>query len=339
MSQTPEKLPPEDDLAPDDEQIDLPKPISNHSAEAETAPLHISVLSQEVLHWLQPRPGGIFVDGTLGAGGHTRALAEAVGPQGLVVALDRDPAAIASAERRLKGLPVMLAQTNFADLPEVLKEVQIDKVDGVLLDLGMSSDQLADHARGFSYEADGLLDMRFDPDRGEPAWKLLERLKAESLADLLREFGEERASRHIARAVVQRRQTEPIRTARQFAELVRRIVQAHSRSRDPNRLDPATRSFQALRIAVNQELQSLQSLLARVADSLSLGGRVAVISFHSLEDRLVKEAFRNDPRLENLTKKPIGASEEEVSRNIRARSAKLRVAARVEPTGDPFPTG
>jgi 16S rRNA (cytosine1402-N4)-methyltransferase len=266
----------------------------------------------------------VFVDGTLGAGGHTHALAERVGPTGMVVAIDRDPAALDAAERHLSGLPVRLVQANFCDLPEVLGTLGVESIDGMVLDLGMSSDQLADRSRGFSFDADGPVDLRFDPTEGEPAWRLLNRLSAEHLADLIYAYGEERHSRKIARAIVERRREEPIQSARELAGIVRQCVPRSRRTR----IDPATLTFQALRIAVNEELKSLEIALRRVPQCLRPQARFAIISFHSLEDRRVKEAFREDPRYEVLTNKPVRPSEEETAANPRARSAKLRVAAR-----------
>ena len=286
---------------------------------------HVPVLLDEVLAWLDPRPGQVLVDGTLGGGGHARALAERVGPEGRIVGLDRDPAAIERATETLAGTPTTLVHSDFRDLPEVLAQLDVSGVDGVLLDLGLSSDQLEDPERGFSFSTEGPLDLRFDPTRGEPAWRLVNRLDEKRLAQLIHEFGEERYSRRIARAVVRRRREKPIRTAAELAELVRRCV---PRSPSARRLDPATRTFQALRIAVNHELESLDAALARVPDCLTPGGRFAVISFHSLEDRRVKEAFRDDARLEVLTRKPVRPRSEEVQQNPRARSAKLRVAQR-----------
>jgi 16S rRNA (cytosine1402-N4)-methyltransferase len=305
--------------------------------------LHVPVLPREVLQWLDPRPGQVIVDGTLGGGGHTRLIAERLASEGrelasgrreppdsletlegFVLALDRDPAALLAAENSLAGLPVKIAQANFCDLGDILDELGIAAVDGVLLDLGLSSDQLADESRGFSFDADGELDLRFNPDEGEPAWRLLARLKENELADLIYEFGEERYSRRIARRIVEARATKPIRTVAELADLVRRSV-----PRSADRLDPATRTFQALRIAVNGELESLDLALGRIPDRLKPGGRLAIISFHSLEDRRVKEAFRNDPRLDNLTKKPIRPSDEEQHANPRSRSAKMRVSRRV----------
>jgi len=291
---------------------------------AETSAIHVTVLREEVTEWLKPLPGGVFVDGTLGGGGHARALADRVGPSGLVIAIDRDPAALDLAGPGLSGLPVRLAQANFCDLPEVLAALNVADVDGIVLDLGMSSDQLADAERGFSFDSDGPLDLRFDPTEGEPASRLINRLGAEHLAELIHFYGEERHSRRIARAIVERRRNEPIRTARELADLVRRCV---PRSRK-TKIDPATQTFQALRIAVNDELKSLEIGLRRIPGCLRPSGRLAIISFHSLEDRRVKEAFRDDPRYRALTRKPIRPSEEEVAANPRARSAKLRVAAR-----------
>jgi 16S rRNA (cytosine1402-N4)-methyltransferase len=287
-------------------------------------PVHVPVLAGEVLHWLAPRPGDLIVDGTLGGGGHTRLLAGAVGPTGLVVSLDRDPKALAAAEANLARLPVKLVQANFAEMPRVLEQLQLAAVKGVVLDLGLSSDQLADTERGFSFQSHGALDLRFDPEEGEPAWRLLERLSAEDLADIIYRYGEERFSRRIARKIVERRRVAPIRTAGDLAELVRKCV---PRSRG-HAIDPATRTFQALRIAVNRELESLETALRCIPDCLTPGGRAAIISFHSLEDRLVKNAFRSDPRWEVLTRKPIRPAEEEIRHNPRSRSARLRVAAR-----------
>ncbi len=291
-----------------------------------SSPIHIPVLAQQVLAALAPQPGQILVDGTMGGGGHTRLLAERVRPDGVVIGVDRDPRAIAWAERDMAGMPLQVAQSNYCELPEVLESAGVPRVHGVLLDLGLSSDQLADDQRGFSYNADGLLDLRFDPDSGEPAWHLLERLSAEHLADVIYQYGEERLSRRIARKIVERRRTNPIRTARELSDLVRSCV---PRSKN-HRIDPATRTFQALRIAVNDELKSLEIALRRLPDCLLPGGKLAIISFHSLEDRRVKTAFREDPRLQVITRKPIQAEQSEVDQNPRSRSARLRVAERVE---------
>jgi 16S rRNA (cytosine1402-N4)-methyltransferase len=287
--------------------------------------VHVPVMPREVLEWLNPQLGQTFVDGTLGGGGHTRLIAERIGNDGLVIAMDRDPDALTAAEHSHAGWPIKLVHANYCELPEVLKQLAIPAVYGVLLDLGLSSDQLADRDRGFSFDSEGPLDLRFDPTEGEPAWRLIERLDADRLADLIYELGEERHSRRIARRIVESRRHEPVRTARQLAEIVRRAVPG---SRDTRRLDPATRTFQALRIAVNDELGSLARALKNLPDCLLSGARVAIISFHSLEDRRVKEAFRDDSRWQALTRKPVTASEAEVAANPRARSAKLRVAQR-----------
>jgi 16S rRNA (cytosine1402-N4)-methyltransferase len=272
---------------------------------------------------LEIQPGMRVVDGTLGGGGHTRLFAEAVGPEGLVIAIDRDPIAIERGARELAGLPVRFAQANYRDLPEVLDALAIDRVDRVLLDVGLSSDQLADDARGFSFDSEGPLDLRFDPTEGEPAWRLINRMRPETLADLIHEFGEERFSRRIARRIATAREKEPIRSARDFARIV---TSAIPRQYPPPRIHPATRTFQALRIAVNEELKSLRIALERIPTRLAPGGRVAVISFHSLEDRLAKEAFRNRQVWEPLTRGPVEAGDAELARNPRSRSAKLRVA-------------
>jgi len=285
---------------------------------------HVPVMAQEVLEWLRPMAGQTFVDGTLGGGGHTRLLANAVGPTGSVIALDRDPVAVERAAEELKELPVRPLAANYSDIPEVLAGLNVNAVDGILLDLGLSSDQLADANRGFSFQSSGTLDLRFDETRGEPAWKLVGRLSAEHLADLIFQYGEERFSRRIARRIVEVRKENPIRTADELARVVRGSV---PRSRD-ERIDPATRTFQALRITVNEELKWLEVALRRLPDCLKPGARLAVISFHSLEDRPVKEAFRNDERLTVLTRRPIRPSESEVAANPRSRSAKLRVAER-----------
>ena len=291
----------------------------------EPSSVHVPVMLQEVVHWLAPRPGMVLVDGTLGGGGHTRALAEMVGPDGQVIGIDRDPAAIDAVEKTRGRLPIRLVQANYCDLPEVLEQLEIPAVDGVVLDLGLSSDQLADRERGFSFSSDGPLDLRFDPLEGEPARRLINRLSAEHLAEIISRYGEERFSWRIAQAIVRQRHDRPIETAAELAELVRRVV--------PNppggpRIDPATRTFQALRIVVNDELKSLEIALRRMPGCMRTGARMAVISFHSLEDRRVKEAFLGDDRLSVLTRRPLRPDEREVDDNPRSRSAKLRVAER-----------
>lgn len=296
---------------------------------------HVGVLVEEVVSWLVPASGKTFLDGTFGGGGHTLALAPRVAPGGLVIALDRDAAAVRTALPHLAGLPVKLVWSNFDRIGEVLAELGVDQVDGILLDLGLSSDQLADQERGFSFDSAGDLDLRFDTSRGLPAWKLIERMPAQKLADMIYRYGEERLSRRIARRIVESRARSPIRTAAELARIVRSCVPRRSSLK----IDPATRTFQALRIAVNNEIDALDTILRQGPDLLRPGGRMAVISFHSLEDRPVKQAFRDDPRLTVLTRKPIRPSDQEIARNPRAKSAKLRVAEkRGEPcSGAPHP--
>lgn len=286
--------------------------------------IHVPVLVEEVLYWLCPQPGQVFVDGTLGGGGHARRIAERVGPRGCVIALDRDPRAVEAAHKAFADLPIRAVHADFRDLPAVLADLHIDQVDGMLIDLGLSSDQLADSRRGFSFDSTGPLDLRFDPTAGEPAWRLVERLGEKELADLLFALGGERRSRRIARAVVRQRRETPLRTSAQLAAVVRRCV---PRSRK-HPIDPATRTFQALRIAVNDELKAIETALEAIPNCLRAGSRLAVISFHSLEDARVKHAFRTDPRYMVLTKRPIRPNEAEIERNPRSRSARLRVAGR-----------
>jgi 16S rRNA (cytosine1402-N4)-methyltransferase len=287
---------------------------------------HVPVLAEEVLAWLQPAPGQVFVDGTLGGGGHTRLLAQAVGASGQVISLDRDQGAVDAASRELGELPIQAFHGNYADLPELLAELGTAAVDGILLDLGLSSDQLADDGRGFSFRSHGALDLRFDSSAGEPAWKLLERLSESHLAEILFRHGEERYSRRIARRIVERRKDTAVKTAQDLADVVRGAVPRNHN----DRIDPATRTFQALRIAVNDELKWLEVALRRLPACLRPGGRMVVISFHSLEDRMVKESFRDHSQLEVLTRRPIRAGEAEVATNPRARSAKLRAASRTD---------
>jgi 16S rRNA (cytosine1402-N4)-methyltransferase len=292
----------------------------------------VSVLPDEVLAALAPAAGHIVVDATVGAGGHARLIAERLGSGGRLIGLDRDAAMLALARPRLDGLPVTLVQASFALLPEVLAELGVGAVDAVLADLGVCSDQLDAAGRGFSFSQAGPLDMRLDPGEGETAADLLRRLNERDLADLFWEYGEERFSRRIARRVVEARRLQPPRTTEELAELVRRCVprppRKGGRKRPP--IDPATRVFQALRIAVNDELGALDRFLAALPACLKPGGRAAVISFHSLEDRRVKTAFRDRATWEALTRKPVQAGDDEARRNPRARSAKLRAARRVD---------
>jgi len=286
---------------------------------------HVPVLLEEVLAGLDPQPGRVYLDGTLGGGGHTRRIAERVMPGGHVFSLDRDRAAVEAAQKSLADVPVTPLWADYRDVLLVLEDIDRKQVDGILIDIGLSSDQLADNERGFSFNAEGPLDLRFDTTEGVPASELLAKKDEQELADLIYQLGEERFSRRIAKAIVERRATKPIATAGDLADIVRRAV---PRTPDSDRIHPATRTFQALRIAVNDELGALEQFLRDAPRCLPIGGRVAVITFHSLEDRLVKHAFRDDPRWDVVTRKPIEAGEAELATNPRARSAKLRVAAR-----------
>jgi 16S rRNA (cytosine1402-N4)-methyltransferase len=294
----------------------------NHEA-TDLETIHIPVLPEEVMDWLRPRSGSVIIDGTLGGGGHSRMLAELVGNEGHVISLDRDIVAVERAQRLLPSPPVIPLHASYHRIDRVLEQLEIPAADGILLDLGLSSDQLGDANRGFSFQYDGPLDLRFDVGRGESAEALLLRLTEREIADVIYQYGEERFSRRIARRIVQlREEKQPVRTSGQLADVVRRCV---PRSKNHN-IDPATRTFQALRIAVNEELRILEDTLRMAPDWLAAGGRLAIISFHSLEDRIVKHAFREDPRWEILTKKPVVAGDIELESNSRSRSAKLRVA-------------
>jgi len=268
------------------------------------------------------RPGARYVDGTLGLGGHARRILEASAPDGRLLGVDRDPEALQLAEERLApfGDRVELLNADFRELPERLKQRR-EEPDGILLDLGIGSHQLDSPDRGFSFREDGPLDMRLDRSRGEPASALVNGMSAVELADVIYRFGEERASRRIASAIVAARRVAPIATTGELARVVRRAV---PRGRPGH--DPATRTFQALRIHVNGELEGLEQAVVALAGSLAPGGRLAVIAFHSLEDRPIKHAMRSLARggYRSLTRKADQASSEERSRNPRSRSARLR---------------
>jgi 16S rRNA (cytosine1402-N4)-methyltransferase len=282
------------------------------------------VLPAETLRLLNPMPGETWVDCTVGAGGHARLIAEKLGETGRLIGLDQDPTMLDIARSRLSGFPATLVHANFDQLAGVLANLGIAAVDGVLADLGFCSDQLEQVSRGLSFREDGPLDMRLDPTSGETAADLLSHLSEAALTDVFWEYGEERYSRRIARKIVEQRQTKPLATTAELAGLVRSCVPRSGR------IDPATRVFQALRVAVNDELGALDRLLAALPRVVKPGGRAGIISFHSLEDRRVKQAFRNPDVWKPSTKKPVEAGEEEVARNPRARSAKLRVAVRIE---------
>ncbi len=288
-------------------------------------PRHVSVLPAEVLRLLDPKPGETWVDCTVGGGGHGRMIAERLGATGRLIGLDQDAGMLALAGPRLAGLPATLVHANFDQLPDVLANLGIAAVDGVLADLGFSSDQLDAADRGLSCQRDGPLDMRLDPTAGQTAADLVNRLSEAALADVFWELGEERHSRRVSRRIVERRQEKPFATTADLADVVRRCV---PRARHHGAIDPATRVFQALRLAVNDELGALDRLLSTLPKVVKAGGRAGIISFHSLEDRRVKQAFRAPGVWEPVTKKPVEAGGDETARNPRSRSAKLRVAVR-----------
>lgn len=295
------------------------------------------VLLAEVLASLPTRPDGVYVDGTLGGGGHARALLEHLGPRGLLVGVDQDPEALAACEPLAQEFPGRLKRVggSFGDLYSLLRREGIGPVDGILLDLGVSSRQLDAAGKGFSFLRDGPLDMRMDPASSPTAAHLVNELEEEALASIFWELGEESRSRRVARAIVEARRRRPLETTAELAHVVERALGRQSGKH------PATRVFQALRIAVNRELEALDAFLESVEQVLAPGGRVAVISYHSLEDRRVKQAFRAaDARrkadgngLLLVTRKAVKPGRDEVVTNPRARSAKLRIAERtVEPS-------
>ncbi|HEY7527740.1 MAG TPA: 16S rRNA (cytosine(1402)-N(4))-methyltransferase RsmH [Candidatus Deferrimicrobiaceae bacterium] len=294
--------------------------------------VHLPVLLQETLRLLSPAPGEVFLDGTAGAGGHAEEIARRIGPRGILVCADADPAMLAVAAERLQGIAsVRTVHADYADLDRLREAAGGRPFDGMLLDLGISSLQLDDPSRGFSFREDGPLDMRRDPGDPVPAARdILRKAREKDLADIFYRFGEERFSRRIARAVVSERRRGPIDRTLQLADLVKRAIPRKAWPRD---IHPATRVFQALRIAVNRELESLSDFLEGFAQHLAKDGRVAIISFHSLEDRLVKTAFRALSTGENavltvMTRKPVVPGADEIRENPRARSAKLRAARR-----------
>ena len=289
-------------------------------------PSHEPVMVAEVLEHLEPSRGGLFVDCTVGLGGHARALLE--GGASRLIGLDRDPAAVAAARNALKefGERAVVVHADYRRLDAVLDEHGAGKVDGVLADLGVSSMQLDVPGRGFSFRQDAPLDMRMDTTAGPTAAESLRDVDEQTLANLIYEFGEERHSRRIARAIVAARGEAPIETTGQLAAIVRRAIPRKGYMR----IDPATRTFQAIRIWVNRELEGLDAFLGDASRRLAMNGRIVVITFHSLEDRIAKHTLRalaaEGFGLRVRTKRPVAASETEISRNPRARSAKLRAA-------------
>ncbi|RLC73103.1 MAG: 16S rRNA (cytosine(1402)-N(4))-methyltransferase [Chloroflexi bacterium] len=288
---------------------------------------HRPVMLEETIEALQVQPGGRYIDCTVGEGGHAAAILEASAPGGLLLGLDVDPEAIEIARARLKkfGKNCFLVQENFRHLEEICQRYNFHPVHGVLFDLGVSSLQLEREGRGFSFQREAPLDMRFDPREPLTAEDIVNRLPEEELALILQKYGEERHSHRIARCIVRNR---PIKTTLQLAELVSRAVDGKR-----GRIHPATRTFQALRIAVNHELENLSLALKAAVNVLGPGGRLVVISFHSLEDRLVKNFMRQEKGLQVVHKKVLRPSPEEVQRNPRSRSARLRVAERLGQVG------
>jgi len=301
---------------------------------------HRPVLYKEIIHALHPQRGGRYVDGTLGAGGHARGILEACAPDGLLLGLDVDPQALALARETLAPYEkrIRLVQASHITLCEQLIAAKWDSIDGIVLDLGASSMQFDDPARGFSFMQDGPLDMRFGPHAPTSAGEIINTFDEKELADIIFRYGEDRDSRRIAKAIVMNR---PLRTTR---ELAAAVEQASPRRGD--RVHPATQTFQALRIVVNDELAALEKTLPQAVAALKPGGRCAVISFHSLEDRIVKEYFREQgreivnppyekiyeerrPIVKLVNRKPIGPSDEETRENPRSRSAKLRVVEKL----------
>jgi 16S rRNA (cytosine1402-N4)-methyltransferase len=292
---------------------------------------HATVMRQEMVAAIAPLPGAVYVDATLGAGGHTVALLEAE-PKARVVAFDRDPAAIAAAQERFAPVAdrVTLVHAAFSRVRETLDELGIERADGLIADLGVSSPQLEEAGRGMSFRREGPLDMRMDTDAGETARELLERLADDELADVIYQYGDERRSRRIARSIKKALAAGELRNT---LELRRAVVRAVGPARVGG-IDPATRTFQAIRIAVNRELEELEQLLIALPAIIALGGVAAILSFHSLEDRLVKRAFVM-PAWCPLYKKPLLPTDEECAHNARARSAKMRAARLTEAAGAP----
>lgn len=291
---------------------------------------HDPVLLSEVIKFLDPKPGEIFVDATIGGGGHSCALLERLQPGGFLLGLDRDAEALEAAARKLKpfGAAVKLVRASFSQLPAILAQENLPGVDGLLFDLGVSSYQLDNPERGFTYQLEGPLDMRMDRDQKLTAAEIINTWPEEELAKIFREYGEERWASRIAKFIARARKRSPITTTGELVEIIKAAIPARARRSGPH---PAKRTFQALRIAINDELGELKRALAELETLLRPGGRVVVISFHSLEDRIVKKTFKSlsSKILEILTPKPVVPTPEEVARNPRARSAKLRAARRV----------
>lgn len=313
--------------------------------------VHQPVMLQSVIHYLQPAKGDVVVDGTLGGAGHSAALAQYIGPEGTLIGIDRDDMALRAAKERLAHRDVHkhFVHDNFAHLDDILTQLQIDYVDRILFDFGVSSPQLDIKERGFSYHDDAPLDMRMDRSQQTTAHHVINTASQQQLTRIISQYGEERWAGRIAANIVRERQQQRIETTTQLANIVKRAIPAAARRRGPH---PARRTFQALRIAVNGELEAIESVLPQAIRRLRPGGRLAVISFHSLEDRIVKQQFQiaaqkcqcpprlpvcqcnHQQLLRIVTRKPIVATEQELASNPRARSAKLRVAERVLGSGE-----
>lgn len=307
---------------------------------------HVSVLPEEAVRYLVPKAGGVYVDGTLGGGGHAKKILEASAPDGIVFGLDRDREALTAATERLRsfGGRFQAIHTNFAEVEKALAQIRIAEIDGMLLDLGVSSYQLDEQARGFSFQQDAPLDMRMDTSSGETAADLVNSRSEGELSRIIREYGEERWAVRVAKHIVQARERAPIETTLQLVDVIKGSI---PRAKWEDRLHPATRTFQALRIAVNRELESLEKGLEAGIRLLRRGGRMVVISFHSLEDRIVKNTFRDlakgcicprltpicvcgkVPEVKIVTGRPILPDMEEIRDNPRSRSAKMRVAEKL----------
>lgn len=307
---------------------------------------HKSVLFDECMEHLDIKPGGIYVDGTLGGGGHSSGICERLGSEGLLIGIDRDEDALAAAKERLSGYQCkkLFVQSNYSDIKDVLSENGIDGIDGALLDLGVSSFQLDNADRGFSYMQTAPLDMRMNRRDGLTAYDVVNTYSRQELTDIIKKYGEEKWASRIATFITDRRKEKPIENTEELVEIIKAAIPAKARREGPH---PAKRTFQAIRIEVNDELGQLKKAVGDFCDVLNPGGRLCIISFHSLEDRIVKDIFNErfdpcicpkdfpmcvcgrKPQIKKITKKPIVAGEDELEENPRARSAKLRVAEKI----------
>lgn len=307
---------------------------------------HVTVLLNETVEHLNIKSEGIYVDGTLGGAGHASKICEKLGKNGLFIGIDQDPTALAVSKERLAAYPVrqMFVHNNFSAIKEILETIDVPLIDGMIMDLGVSSHQLDEASRGFSYMQDAPLDMRMNPNRNFTAEDVVNGYEEEMLTKMIRDYGEEKWAKRIASFIVEARKIKPIKTTGELVEIIKKAVPAAARREGPH---PAKRTFQAIRIEVNQELEILERTIRDITEALNKGGRICVITFHSLEDRIIKNIFKDlstackcpieypvcmcggKAALKVITKKPILPSEEEVERNPRSRSAKLRVAEKV----------